>query len=195
MPILTYNLSWMIFNSILALVPVMLTVMLRQKHPKPLYFVFLLLWFLFLPNTIYLITDLQHMPAQILRSEMNIQTILIVQYITLTIFGILAYIFSLEPVSNFLKKRKLTVGQTDLFFIILNFIVAFGVILGKVQRTHSWFVFTDPVRVKDDILATIADPPLLGWAFFMGIIINAVYFAFRKYFLHHRVLRSKKSRK
>lgn len=183
----------MALNSVLALVPVVLVVALRHKVSRIAGLTLFFLWLLFLPNTIYLITDLQHLPAQLLKSkDMTGQVILIIQYVVLAALGVVTYIYALEPVRKYLKNSKKDVFVQNGIYILLNYIIAFGVILGKVQRTHSWYVFTDPVRVTGDIMATITQMHLIVWIIVMGTVINVLFFLFRNYFpLPH----FKKSRK
>ncbi|MDO8269861.1 MAG: DUF1361 domain-containing protein [Candidatus Levybacteria bacterium] len=182
MPFFVDNFSWMAANTILAFVPVVLVVLLRQKMSRSLHLIVFFFWLLFLPNTIYLITDLQHVGAQLLQSPVGEQIILIFQYVTLAVLGVVTYVYSLEPVSTVLRKMRLREINKDYLYIVLNYIVASGVVLGKVQRTHSWYIFTEPLRVIADIIATITRTDLLIWIFLIGTIINVLFFLFRKYF-------------
>lgn len=122
------------------------------------------------------------MPPQLLRSSMGEQVILIFQYVTLAVLGVMTYVYSLEPVSTILKKLHLTYKSQDYLYILLNYIVAFGVMMGKVQRTHSWYVFTDPIRVIRDGITTLTTGELVLWVIFIGTIINFLFFLFRDYF-------------
>lgn len=195
MPFFVENFSWMAMNTILAFVPVVLVVVLRQKMSRSLHLVVFFFWLLFLPNTIYLITDLQHVGAQLLQSPMGEQIILIFQYVTLAVLGVVTYVYSLEPISKVLKKMRLREINKDYLYILLNYIVASGVVLGKVQRTHSWYIFTEPLRVMTDIVATITRPDLLVWIFLIGTITNVLFFLFRKYFPPLRNTQKKRKRK
>lgn len=194
MPFFVDNFSWMAFNTILAFVPVTLVVALRQKLSRLLHLAVFLLWLLFLPNTIYLITDLQHMGRQLLQSGIAEQILLIFQYVTLAVLGVVTYVYSLEPVSTILKKLRLKEFNQDVLYVLLNFLVAFGVMLGKVQRTHSWYVFTQPVRVVEDINATLTSPGLMMWVLAIGTLINILFFLFRDYFPPLRQAHYKKKR-
>lgn len=183
MPFFIENFSWMALNSVLALVPVVLVVVLRHKVPRLANIILFFLWLLFLPNTIYLITDLQHLPAQLLKSkDMTGQAILIIQYVVLAALGVVTYIYALEPVRKYLKSSKKDAFVQNGIYVLLNYIIAFGVILGKVQRTHSWYVFTDPARVTEDIMATITQMHLIVWIIVMGTVTNVLFFLFRNYF-------------
>lgn len=180
------NLPWMLFNLILALVPVALTILLRDKYNRYLYLFILFIWLLFLPNSIYLISDLQYLPQQILDSRLLEQLLLLGQFTALAATGVVAYLYSLEPFYNILKACKLKEKERRFVIFIFNFIIAFGVILGKTQRTHSWYVFTDPLRVVNDVLNVLTSSTLLVWVVIMGVIINTIYFLTIKYFKRHK---------
>ena len=182
MPIATYNLSWITLNVFLAFVPVVFTILLRRRMHIVVKWFLLLLWFFFLPNTIYLITDLQWMPGQLLATEMPEQAVLFAQYIILTFLGIFTYFFSLEPIGRQVAKKKMKGLSKNMLYIILNCILAFAVVLGKVQRTHSIYLFLDIKRVIDDVLATLTSPILMMWVVVISIVINGIFFLCRKRF-------------
>lgn len=186
MPIFDYNLTWILLNVFLAFVPVVFTIILRRKMPAILRAFFIFLWLLFLPNTIYLVTDLQWFPSQLLASQMPEQAALFAQYIILTLLGVFTYFFSLEPMGRLIKKMKSDSLNKNTLYIGLNFIIAFAVVLGKIQRTHSVYIFLDPMRVVTDIITTFTSTYLLFWVLVIGISINIIYFTcksfFRKFF-------------
>ena len=182
MGFLEYNLSWMLFNTILALIPVLLTLALRKKMITPVRAVVLLVWLLFLPNTIYLLTDLQYLPLQLLRSSLPEQPILLAQYAVLTTIGIYTYMISLEPFEKLLTQLKIKGRSKDMLFIVLHVVVAFAVVMGKVQRTHSWYIVTDTQRVIRDVFETLTSPLLLLFVFGFAVIFNLIYFFLRSHF-------------
>ncbi len=173
----------MVFNAVLAFVPIILVVVLRRRlHLIPHLAIFFF-WLLFLPNTLYLETDIQHLPVQLLKSDSLIeQLLLLLQFSTLAALGVMTYVYSLEPFAVIFKRLKFPEMKKEVLFILLNYIVSFGVILGKVQRTHSWYIFTDPMRVYHDILRTVTNMELLTWVFVFGSIVNIIFFLFKDYF-------------
>ncbi len=178
-----HNMSWMVFNAVLAVVPIILVVVLRRRLHLIPHLVIFFFWLLFLPNTIYLVTDIQHLPVQLLKSDSLIeQLLLLLQFSTLAALGVMTYVYSLEPFAVIFKRLKFPEMKKEVLFILLNYIVSFGVILGKVQRTHSWYIFTDPMRVYHDILRTVTNMELLTWVFVFGSIVNIIFFLFKDYF-------------
>lgn len=176
------NLNWMLFNIFLSFIPIVLVVMIRKKFNIFFHLALFFLWFIFLPNTIYLLTDLEYLPYQIFRSSFYEQALLFIEYGLLASFGVFSYLYSLEPIELVIKKFKVKKGRENLFYIILHLLVAFGVVMGKVQRTHSWYIFTDPQRVLKDVIATISAQNLLYWVLFCAVVINGFFFLFKKYF-------------
>jgi len=173
----------MVFNAVLAVVPIILVVVLRRRLHLIPHLVIFFFWLLFLPNTIYLVTDIQHLPVQLLKSDSLIeQLLLLLQFSTLAALGVMTYVYSLEPFAVIFKRLKFPEMKKEVLFILLNYIVSFGVILGKVQRTHSWYIFTDPMRVYHDILRTVTNMELLTWVFVFGSIVNIIFFLFKDYF-------------
>lgn len=176
------NLSWIFFNIFLACIPIALTLILRNRLHPFIRALLLVVWFLFLPNTIYLVTDIEYLPNQVLRAGMGEQTLLFIEYVSLVFLSITSYMFSLEPVKTVLKTFRIRNNWEHIFYFSLNTLVAFGVVMGKVQRTHSWYVFTQTERVVRDISATLNSQYLLLWVVFCALVINGIYFVFRKYF-------------
>lgn len=182
MPIFAENFSWMSQNAILAFIPIILVLILRRKLNIFVHLAVFFLWLIFLPNTIYLVTDLQHLPNQILKARDGEQLILLIQYAVLASFGVMTYVYSLEPASKIFKKIHLPEVKREISYIAINYVIAFGVMIGKFQHTHSWYIFTDPVRVVSDVIKTGFTLELLGWVFVFGSIVNVIFFLFKDYF-------------
>jgi uncharacterized membrane protein len=182
MPIFVDNFNWMLLNVTLAFIPLILAGLLRRKMKFPLYVVLLLMWMFFLPNTIYLITDMQYFPGQFIKAELFEQVALFIQYILLTFLGVFTYFYGLDPIERAAREHKLSPVTKNTMYIAINFVVAFAVILGKVQRTHSWYIVTDTVRVILDINRTLTTPYLVMWIVAIGVLINVIFFTTHHYF-------------
>jgi len=182
MEYLVFNISWMTFNVLLALVPVIFTMILDKKTDQLIRVPLLILWLLFLPNTIYLLTDIQHIIPQLFLVDQTGKVVLFAQYATIIFVGILTYMYSLKPFELLLNSLKIVPTKKKYWYIILNLILGFAVVLGKVQRTHSWYVFTDPLRVATDIINTLTSPQLMVLTILFGAIFSVIYFPLRKLF-------------
>lgn len=183
MEIFYSNLWWMIPN--IALASLGFVFGLLYLHSKQIYLKmpFFILWILFFPNTIYLLTDFEHLLTQF--SQVNFETglLLILQYSILMILGILTYFVGMMPIEDYFKSlRKSKKTDYRIIFVLLNFAVAFAVVLGKAERTHSFYIFTQPIRVLKDAIAVLSDPILFGSVVLLGIVFNLFYFAFKRRF-------------
>jgi uncharacterized membrane protein len=148
-----------------------------------------LLFILFMPNTIYMVTDLIHIPRQITQVYGFAHVLLITQYAVLVWLALVTYLKSMQwfeqgafRARNVTNRMWWWHRNTALIMVILNFATAMAVVMGRVLRTNSWYAVTQPERVVGDIVAVLSDNQLLAMSFFAGILLNAVYFSFRKQF-------------
>lgn len=195
MDFFVYNLSWMLFNIFLAFIPVAMAFFLKKKMHTVIRILLLIIWFLFFPNTIYLMTDLQYLPHQILNTTFIFQMLLIIQYAVLTVVGIITFFVSLRPFEDITSKHKIKGREKNLLYIGINFIFSFAIILGKVQRTNSWDVFVNLPKVIKDVQATITSFQFLFYILIFGIITNIIYFSFRNVFFKKISLKRRKRAK
>src|SRR3989337_2974809 len=129
MDIVAYNLSWMSFNLALAILPVIFMVLFFTLRNRFLKGIFFILWFLFFPNTIYVLTDVEHIIRQ-----------------WPEVVGLCAFLIALFPFEK--QLQKYTTKQVTILLIIgYNFLIGFAMILGKVERVHSIDIFLHPLWV------------------------------------------------
>jgi uncharacterized membrane protein len=175
MGILQFNLFWMLLNAWLAILPVLfinLALIFQQKPFKSLFFI---LWFLFIPNTIYVVCDMTHLIDQwsLLHGEQRF--ILLLQYIALESCGIAAFLLGLAPFHKLLLQSKWKKESTNIL-IGLNFLIGFALVLGKIERVNSWEVITNIPHLVNSLLHTLTYLPLLSLSFLLGVFANLVYF-------------------
>jgi uncharacterized membrane protein len=184
MIILLKNVSWMGWNVFLALIPPIfgwLVLIVRQKAFKVAC---ALIWFLFLPNTLYLITDLIHLIRQWHHVHLPGQIALALQYLTLVLIGLVTFILALYPVektllrSSWLKKKSLI----PLLIIAMNFFIGIGIVLGRVMRINSWDVIVDISKVISSSVSIFNSLELMLLVVFIGVFANVYYFVWRKTF-------------
>lgn len=175
------NLSWMSFNLFLALLGVVFAWFFYYSRKPFFSFIFFILWVLFIPNTIYLITDLQHLPVQWIKVDLLPKLILLIEYIGLAIIGIITFIVSMYPVDKVFSEFHLKKKPEAKFMILVfvNLFISFALVLGKYQRTHSWYVFSDFPKVSSDVTIILKTPELLATVLFLGLVINLTYFGFK----------------
>lgn len=186
----------MTVNVFLAAIPFAITYLLRHRMHILLRLILLVIWFLYLPNTIYLVTDLQYLPYELLQAEFIYKIALIFQYAVITFIGVVTYMVAMEPFERIFAIHKLSKTNRDFIYILLNFLISFAVVLGKIQRVNSWEVFTDPFKTVHGAGRVIFSPYQLLFIVLFGILTNIIYFALRHYFVRSSLQKkSKKQRK
>ena len=181
MGILAFNLEWMPWNILLALIGVLFGfLMVRNKNIVVRAFC-AFIWLLFMPNTIYILTDLWHLPEQLPKIASNLILPLILQYIILEIAGIGTFIIGLYFFERLIRDKKYRLQEAQVTFLLLavNFVIGFGVVVGRVQRTNSWEVFTNIGRVFQDAYNVLISPTLIIFTIAIAVIGNVLYFLFR----------------
>ena len=179
MPIILFNYDWMIYNCYLACLAVGLGYLALRSKGILLKSLFGLLWLLFLPNTIYLFTDLEHLVYQWHLVRPSVLPLFLFEYLFLEVIGIITFLLSFLPFEKLLRKVNFFKHRETVMLIIFNFLIAFGMVLGRVERINSWQVFTQPVKVFNSAINVFISPDLLGLTVLFGLLCNFVYFLFR----------------
>ena len=169
MDIILNNFQWMGWNVFLAIIPLFLAILFTKENRKWVGSLIFIIWLLFVPNTIYLITDLQHLPQQLISSDLATSGILVFQYLILVFLGVYTYLAAMKPITRLIKNPETLI-------VPLNFFIAFGVAIGKVQRTDSWDVITHPIRVVSDVNSTLSSWQLMLFVIGFGILINFIWY-------------------
>jgi uncharacterized membrane protein len=185
MNLITYNFSWMFFNVILAVIPIFLGWLFLTNKNTIVKWLLGVSWLLFLPNSIYLFTDLINLMRQWGRVGALTQVVFIFQYTTLTFIGLITFILSLYPFEKFLNGNKLFEKNTQFILIVLNFVIGFGITLGRVERVHSWHVITAPFSVIAASLRIINSVELLALTLLFGLFANLIYFSSKQYIINY----------
>ncbi|MEM6319950.1 MAG: DUF1361 domain-containing protein [Bacteroidota bacterium] len=109
---------------------------------KPKYLAYLLagLWLLWLPNTLYLVTDIKYYGAD--RMVAWWQDVLFFGAIAL--IGILLYLLALKLVQQ-------RFGFSKRGTILITILSLIGVIIGRILRWNSWDVFLNPDKIWESI--------------------------------------------
>ncbi|MUL39143.1 DUF1361 domain-containing protein [Gloeocapsopsis dulcis] len=159
--ILQAHSRWMSWNLFLAFIPLGLSVFLfRRKSLRRslIWWLGFLIFFAFLPNAPYVLTDIIHLVAYIRRvdSIWLITLIIFPLYLLFMLLGFEAYVISLINLGSYLHR----LGKTQWIFsaeLMSHALCAIGVYLGRFQRFNSWDLVT-----QLDVVATSLIENLLG---------------------------------
>lgn len=183
MEILLDNLMWMAFNVFLAAIPVVFGRFMLKAVSIWLKSICALIWFIFLPNTIYLLTDIIHLFRDAQRISGIYLFIDIFCYLVLIVLGVYTFIISIISFEKLIfgSKSVQKIKQNMPIIYALNLFVGFGLVLGRFQRVNSWEVITDVEKVILGSLAIIRSEQLMILVAFFAILAQLVYSSFRKY--------------
>lgn len=139
-------------------------------------------WFVFLPNTVYLLTDIIHIFEDV--QKLTPIYLLFDSFLYLMLFsiGIITFILAIDPFEKILfgNKSKAKIRENLPIIYILNFFVGFGIVLGRVHRLNSWDVITDTQKVIVDSIQTIKSWELMVLVVIFAALSHFVYLKFRK---------------
>ncbi len=169
----------MAFNIFLAILPVVFAYFSIRTRNKPFKIITGILWLLFLPNSIYLLTDMIHLIHQWGKVAGIERGIVVLQFAILQMFGFVSFILGFRPFEHILSWLKYTKERKVWAIILFNFMIAFGIVLGRVERVNSWDVFANTERVIQAIITLLTSVELLGLTVLFGLFCNFFYFLFR----------------
>jgi uncharacterized membrane protein len=182
------NIPWMLFNVLLAVIGMTLGLVALKITRLSLQLVVLFCWLLFIPNTIYLVTDLTHLSWQLSQVSLAMQVLITAQFFLLAGIGVVTFVVGFYPFEKVLHsfKNNLPASRHGFHYdftveIILgmNLLIGFGLILGRVYRIHSWYVFTQTRRVIDAVVNFSKSPGLLVISILIGCVIFVSYYLLR----------------
>ncbi len=179
MNLILFNLRWMAWNIFLASISVILGYLTLKVKPKAPKLLLILIFILFIPNTIYIVTDLAHLIQRWNQVENWARIVVSIQYLIFIPIGFLTFIYSMKLLEkNLVKLDKRFRSKT--IMIVMNFIVAFGVVIGRVQRANSWEIITNPVKIFQNLLVTLTSFNLIAYVLALGLFCNILYFGVKK---------------
>jgi uncharacterized membrane protein len=175
--------NWILWNIILAILPFglwWLYLYFKTKSFRILQWLSLLLTILFIPNSIYLTTDIIHifdsvpedfywyggLPSELwgyLRTGVIVNNYLYnFTMVFLFVLGVILFYFQSKAMFN---EFKLKLKWQLLYFAVM----AYAVFLGRFVRLNSWDVFVSPISFINKL-----NPGLEGLIFILGFTVFEV---------------------
>lgn len=154
----TSDILWlrMVWNYFLAVIPVYMALFAKyfsEDGKRITEFVFMILWLLFFPNSIYMITDYKYLSEYNFElwdvfTEVSVNLlpwILLANLIISVTLGILVGLVSLDIIHSLLKKQY---SKKICWGIItgMSLLSSFGVYIGRYARLNSWDII-NPVKI------------------------------------------------
>ncbi|MDI6828218.1 MAG: DUF1361 domain-containing protein [Armatimonadota bacterium] len=191
-----YIFHWVTWNTFLALIPVATGYAISYLAKKQRLFginlatvslVFLgVIWFAFLPNTCYLLTEWRHFLNKVgctgLYAKWTVDHGAALDLMIYTLFylcysgiGVLTFTLAVRPIARMLKARRATLWVWGIPFFLL---MSVGVYLGLVLRFNSWDLFTRPSKVWESVVSLWSRPApsffIIAFAAFLWLIFIAM---------------------
>lgn len=170
---------FLLWNLLLAWIPVVAALVLeeadtpgRVRSGRPLLAIgAAVVWFLFLPNAPYLVSDLTHFDSGSATPWLDLARL-----VSFAWAGCLLAVVSLRAVHRAVFRR---VGSLAAWAAVVVSAVAsgFGVVLGRFSRLNSWEAVTAPGTVFHEAAAVGASQRLLAVSLFFGLLVLTVYLA------------------
>src|SRR5947209_2855627 len=181
MNVLLENMPMIGWNSFLTLIPILCGWLMFKTRQKLLQAAFALLWFSFLPNTLYILTDLRYLPQQWNALHPFGKIGLAVQFLLYELIGVSSFLLALSLLEKTLRGSCWRENKVllPLLLITVNFCIGFGMVLGRVLRLNSWDIFFDASKVIKASVQIVSSLELLLLVVLFGCIANTVYFLFR----------------
>ena len=179
MDIILNNFEWMSFNVLLAFLPILFGWVMYTAKEKWLKISGGLLWILFIPNSVYIFTDIKHLQKDLAFVDNQLRIFVLIQYILLLSVGAIAFLLGMHPFEKLIAKakNKSIMHNKRIILILTNLIIGLGIVLGRFQETNSWEVFTNINKVISDSINVFTSHELLVIALLFGIFSNITYFA------------------
>lgn len=135
-------------------------------------------WLLFFPNAPYIFTDLFHLHDHT-SIPIWFDLVLILAYAwTGLLFGFLSLWDMEKMLRPFIRKPRLNLLISGFLFLS-----AFGIYLGRYLRWNSWDILSKPGTLLGDVgdrfIHPFDHPRTWGVTFFMGLLLNLIYWSFK----------------
>lgn len=184
---LVWNLGWMSWNTFLSVIGVWFGYRATQAVSTKFKLIWAALWLLFMPNTIYILTDIKHLVVQWYQVYGIARALLSIQYLVFISAGVAAYVLGVRLYESHLTSLIAMHLNHDARYhrylsysiVILNFALAYGLVMGRILRTNSWHVVTQPLRVMQDAIAVGTSASLMMLVIAFWFIANGIYFTYR----------------
>lgn len=169
---LLFNVFMMGWNVLLATVPIILARTLQKTRSQTVQIVLFPLWLVFLPNTLYMVTDVIHIfNPRFSQMTITFQMLGMGLYLLIFFLAVYTFVLSIKPIlikyHAFLER--LHSRYKYILFCFFSVLVGFAISMGRFQRTNTWYIFTQPIRVMRDVIDSLTDPTVLFVALFYSV--------------------------
>lgn len=167
-------LLFLVWNLFLAFVPLLIAWLISLKRKKHLNIMLGCMWLLFLPNAPYIITDFIHLDNS--PEGFELLDSFVIALFALT--GLLMGVFSTLEIEKKLED-KLSKNVRQGLILLIHFLCAYGIYLGRNLRYNSWDIITSPkpliVDVSNMFLAPLEHYRIWVFVVITGVFLHIIY--------------------
>ncbi|UTC67520.1 MULTISPECIES: DUF1361 domain-containing protein [unclassified Treponema] len=177
-----YFLLFLVWNLFLAFVPWLISsiLYLSKNINKAVFIFFAAFWLLFFPNALYIVTDFIHLKTAASTMRWYDLILLFSYSFTGLFYGFISLDFIETKIKNLFKLK-----YPQIFSIIVIYLSAFGIYLGRFLRRNSWDVVTNLNSILSDLFLPIKNPFIHArtWAFILllGTLFNLLYISYKSF--------------
>jgi uncharacterized membrane protein len=177
-----HGVPWIhLFPALIALVVTFLYLKTKMIYLKILLGI---LWLLLIPNTAYIFIDVERITLHWNSLDMVMRIMVIIQYFFLEIIGLVIYLLAMLPIESIIHNRHFSRNYQIVAIILFNFLIGFGMVLGRIGYTNFYVIFTQPLKIFATAFHIITSLDLVGLTIAFGLLCNCIYFLFRNRLLH-----------
>lgn len=183
---------FLIWNLFLAWIPFVMSMTICYIYPKAhirakkvLMYTAGLIWLVFFPNTLYMITDYIHLTRNnyitmdMYSMNFNDQFLIWYEFVQISlsvwIASAVGYI-SLFSIHMTIKTAFSRLAGW-IFVIVVLLLSSFGIFLGRFLRWNSWDLFLNPVSLLDNTIKSL-NSGSIGITLLFGVLLVSVYLIF-----------------
>ena len=132
-----------------------------------------LVWLLFIPNSFYILTDFTH-----LHFKTTFQFSL--DMLIISSFSFVGFYVGLLSIHTMRQLVIAKYGNTkgNIFILIISFLSAFGIYLGRVLRFNSWDIISKPIQLAYTSIYALFSLETIIYTLQLGTIILISYILF-----------------
>lgn len=132
-----------------------------------------LIWLLFIPNSFYILTDFTHLHFKT-TFQFSLDMLIISSF---SFVGFYVGLLSIHTIRQLVIAKY---GNTkgNIFILIISFLSAFGIYLGRVLRFNSWDIISKPIQLAYTSIYALFSLETIIYTLQLGTIILISYILF-----------------
>jgi uncharacterized membrane protein len=170
-------LLFLIWNLFLAYIPYFLSSSIFKnffnKSKKTQNSLYGLVWLLFIPNSFYILTDFTHLHFKT-TFQFSLDMLIISSF---CFVGFYVGLLSIHTIRQLVIAKY---GNTkgNIFILIISYLSAFGIYLGRVLRFNSWDIISKPIQLAYTSIYALFSFETIIYTLQFGTIILISYILF-----------------